>query len=61
VGTVFLALASRSDCTAKKYTFTGSRDRIRTVTSFTAMDWLRRHLLSLPDAAATPESGEDGD
>ena len=50
VGTVFLALASRSDCTAKKYTFTGSRERIRTVTAFTAMDWLRRHLLSLRDA-----------
>lgn len=61
VGTVFLALASRSDSTAKKYTFTGSRDRIRTVTSFTAMDWLRRHLLSLPDAAATRGTGEETD
>jgi nicotinamide-nucleotide amidase len=50
VGTVYLALASRSDCTSKKYTFTGNRERIRTVTAFTAMDWLRRHLLSLPDA-----------
>lgn len=58
VGTVFLALASRSDCVSKKYTFSGSRDRIRTVTSFTAMDWLRRHLLSLPDAGETAEPGE---
>jgi nicotinamide-nucleotide amidase len=56
VGTVYLALASRTDCTSKKYTFTGSRDRIRTMTAFTAMDWLRRHLLSLPDAGDIPES-----
>jgi nicotinamide-nucleotide amidase len=61
VGTVFLALASRSDCMSKKYTFTGSRDRIRTATAFTAMDWLRRHLLSLPDVAVAPESGGHGD
>jgi len=61
VGTVFLAFSSRTDCTAKKYTFTGSRERIRTVTAFTAMDWLRRHLLSLPDTAATPGSGDDAD
>lgn len=50
VGTVFVALAGRSDCTAKRYRFNGSRDRIRAITAFTAMDWLRRHLLSLPDA-----------
>jgi len=49
VGTVFLALASGSDCKAKKYHFNWSRDRIRTMTAFTALDWLRRHLLSLPD------------
>ncbi len=61
LGTVFLALASRSDCTAKRYGFSGSRDRIRAITAFTAVDWLRRHLLSLPDAAATPESEGHGE
>ncbi len=52
VGTVFLALAGRSDCTAKRYRFNGSRDRIRAITAFTAMDWLRRHLMALPDKEA---------
>jgi len=55
VGTVFIALASRGDCISKKYSFTGSRERIRLATSFTAMDWLRRHLLSLPDMRAKGE------
>jgi nicotinamide-nucleotide amidase len=49
VGTVFLALAGRSDCTAKRYQFSGDRERIRRMTAFTALDWLRRHLISLPD------------
>ena len=48
VGTVFLALAGCSDCKAKRYNFFGDRERIRLITAFTAMDWLRRHLLSLP-------------
>jgi len=61
VGTVFIALASRGDCISKKYAFTGSRERIRLATSFTAMDWLRRHLLTLQDSAATPGSGEAGE
>ena len=47
VGTVFLALATRAGCQAKGYRFSGSRDEIRTITSCMAMDWLRRHLLSL--------------
>ena len=50
VGTVFLALAGRSDCTAKRYQFNGDRERIRRMTAFTALDWLRRHLMSLPDS-----------
>jgi nicotinamide-nucleotide amidase len=49
VGTVFLALAGRSDCTAKRYQFSGDRERIRRMTAFTALDWLRRHLMALPD------------
>lgn len=49
VGTVFLALATGCDCKAKKYHFNWSRDRIRAMTAFTALDWLRRHLMTLPD------------
>lgn len=52
VGTVFLALAGRSDCTAKRYQFSGDRERIRRMTAFTALNWLRRHLMSLPDVEA---------
>jgi nicotinamide-nucleotide amidase len=47
VGTVYLALAGRTDCKAKRYNFFGDRERIRTIAAFTAMDWLRRYLLSL--------------
>ena len=47
VGTVFLALATRVGCQAKGYRFSGSRDEIRMITSCMAMDWLRRHLISL--------------
>ncbi|BDV44699.1 CinA-like protein [Geotalea uraniireducens] len=47
VGTVFIALADRAGCTSKEYRFSGSRDQIRTVTAVTALDWLRRRLLTL--------------
>ncbi len=47
VGTVFLALADSAGCQVKRYGFSGSRDEIRTITAFTAMDWLRRRLMSL--------------
>ena len=46
VGTVFIALADRTGCSAKGYHFSGDRDRIRTITAVTAMDWLRRRLLT---------------
>ncbi|WP_298440085.1 competence/damage-inducible protein A [Geobacter sp.] len=46
VGTVFLALADRAGCTVKRYRFAGDREKIRTITAVTAMDWLRRWLLS---------------
>lgn len=49
VGTVFLALATGGDCKAKRYHFNWSRERIRTMTAYTALDWLRRHLMTLPD------------
>jgi nicotinamide-nucleotide amidase len=47
VGTVFLALATRTGCQAKGYGFSGSREEIRTITAFMAMDWLRRHLIGI--------------
>lgn len=48
VGTVFLALATPAGCQAQGYGFSGSRDEIRIITSVTALDWLRGHLVSLP-------------
>jgi len=47
VGTVFIALATSSGCQAKMYRFAGNRGEIRTVATFMALNWLRRHLLSL--------------
>jgi nicotinamide-nucleotide amidase len=46
VGTVFIALAAHSCCQAKRYQFFGNRAEIRAVTSFMALDWLRRFLLT---------------
>jgi len=46
VGTVFVAMASHSACQAKKYRFSGDRNRIRVIASFMALNWLRRHLFS---------------
>jgi hypothetical protein len=46
VGTVCIALADGSDCEAKSFLFHGSRERIRTLTAYTALDLLRRHLLA---------------
>lgn len=48
VGTVFIALADRAGCSAKGYHFSGDREKIRTITAITAMDWLRRRLLAYP-------------
>jgi nicotinamide-nucleotide amidase len=47
VGTLFLALADSAGCQTKRYTFHGNRSEIRLMTSFTAMDWLRRRLSSI--------------
>jgi nicotinamide-nucleotide amidase len=46
VGTVFIALADRAGCQAKEFRFSGNREEIRTITAFTALDWLRRRLIS---------------
>jgi nicotinamide-nucleotide amidase len=45
VGTVFISLAAPDGCWTKRFLFSGSRDEIRTITAWTALDWLRRYLL----------------
>ena len=43
-GTVFISLADENGCTVKEYHFRGDRRQVRTLTAFTALDWLRRYL-----------------
>ena len=45
VGTVFISLAAPDGCWTKRFQFSGSRNEIRIITSWTALDWLRRYLL----------------
>jgi nicotinamide-nucleotide amidase len=45
VGTVFISLAAPDGCWTKRFQFNGGRDEIRTLTAWTALDWLRRYLL----------------
>ncbi len=45
VGTVFISLAAPDGCWTKRFQFSGNRDEIRTITAWTALDWLRRYLL----------------
>lgn len=47
VGTVYLALADAASCRVERFNFQGDRDRVRSITTFTALDWLRRYLLTL--------------
>ena len=47
VGTVFVALSTAAGCQAQGYRFSGSRDEIRTITAFMALDLLRRYLISI--------------
>lgn len=46
VGTVFIGLADRTGCQANGFRFSGNREEIRIITAFTALDWLRRRLIS---------------
>lgn len=48
VGTVYMAVADARGCCSKHFLFTGDRDQIRLITTFAALDWLRKELLSLP-------------
>lgn len=45
VGTVFISLAAPDGCWTKRFRFNGSRDEVRILTTWTAMDWLRRYIL----------------
>lgn len=44
-GTVFVSLAAPDGCWTKRFQFYGNRDEVRTMTAWTALDWLRRYLL----------------
>jgi nicotinamide-nucleotide amidase len=44
VGTVFISLAAPDCCWTKRFQFSGSRDEVRVMTAWTALDWLRRYL-----------------
>lgn len=46
VGTVFIALATPENEQVERLQFGGSRERIRILTSYTALDWLRRYALN---------------
>lgn len=46
VGTVFISLAAADGCWTKRFQFAGSRQEIRIMTTWTALDWLRRYLLA---------------
>jgi nicotinamide-nucleotide amidase len=45
VGTVFIALAAADGCRTKRFQFNGTRDQVRILTAWTALDWVRRSLL----------------
>lgn len=45
VGTVFIALAAADGRWTKRFQFSGSRGEIRTISTWMALDWLRRYLL----------------
>jgi nicotinamide-nucleotide amidase len=46
VGTVFIALANKKGCIVERCKFRGNRDAIRNMTSYKALDIIRRCLLS---------------
>ena len=46
VGTVFIALAGNAETAINRYLFPGDRQAVRTLSAYTALDSLRRHLIS---------------
>ncbi|MBU5611392.1 competence/damage-inducible protein A [Geomonas azotofigens] len=51
VGTVYIALADAGSCRVERCNFQGDRDRVRSITCFTALNMLREHLLIRHGAA----------
>lgn len=47
VGTVYISLAAADGCWTRRFQFHGSRDEIRTLTAWNALDWLRKYLLKV--------------
>lgn len=47
VGTVFFAIAGPEGCRVQQHRFTGTRDQVKMLSAFTALDLLRRTLLGL--------------
>jgi nicotinamide-nucleotide amidase len=46
-GTVYIALATASGCQTKMFRFAWDREKVREISTFTALNWMRKHLLSL--------------
>ena len=46
VGTVFISLAGPGVCRTERFLFGRTRNEIRVMTAWTALDWLRRYLAS---------------
>ncbi|KAB0672020.1 competence/damage-inducible protein A [Oryzomonas sagensis] len=44
VGTVFISLAAPDGCWTRGFRFGGNREDVRTLTAWTALDWVRRYL-----------------
>ncbi len=46
VGTVWIGLSTPFETVARRFLFPGTRHEVQTLTAFTALDWLRRYLLT---------------
>ena len=46
VGTVWIGLSTPGETVARKFHFPGTRHEIQTLSAYTALDWLRRYLLT---------------
>jgi nicotinamide-nucleotide amidase len=49
VGTVFIALAHAGGCSVERHQFPGDRDRVRSITCFSALNLVRLHLKDLAE------------
>jgi nicotinamide-nucleotide amidase len=58
VGTVFIALASPKGTVSRRYQFMGDRDQIKTISAYTAIDWVRRYFLNLLSAFSSQPSAK---